>query len=639
MLNSDEADIEIFFDSADFLPPQHSVLDEELGSSKFGYEVWVNRPQSVKERRQRFFQEMGFVDFSSNLCSQEINALELERIMESEGAASSAFSSSPEENVLFDERNGDANFERKVCESSSSGKEHRPGEAEASEECQYGPFDMGKKKMKGWWKLFVKSRKTIGGKVRSKLKREMSKTRRINVKQNKKRWMELSALYLGQEIRAHEGLIWTMKFSPNGQYVASGGEDGVVRVWRIISMDTSSICFDAEDINSTSKVKQEISCSWRKKSNISFMALPNKVLQIEESPLQEFFGHISDVLDLAWSDSNILLSSSMDKTVRLWQIGCDQCMGVFRHSDYVTCIQANPVDKNYFISGSIDGKVRIWGLREKRVVDWADVRDVITAISYHPDGKGFVVGSITGACRFYVASGKHFQLEAEIWVHGKKRSAGNKITGIQFSQKKHQRVMITSEDSKIRVLDGFELVQKFKGIPKSGSQTCGSFTSTENHIISVGEDSHVCIWNCNGLEHSSSKAIKSQRCCEYFSTEGVTVAIPWLVNSTEHASLCGNSEMQHLQEARPSVRDSERFSLGNWFTMEGTCRGSVTWPEEKLPTWNFPFAEDEYDPIELCNRDAWHERVGSETWGLSFVVAGLDGTIKTFHNFGLPVRL
>lgn len=636
MLNSDEADIDIFFDSADFLPPQHSVLGEELGRNRFfGYEVWVNEPRSVTERRQRFLQEMGFAKFSSSICSQENNnALELERIMESEGAVSSAFSSSSEANVLFDEQNGDVNFERNVCES-SSGEEHRPGEAEAPEEYQYGPFDMSKKKMKGWWKLFAESRKTIGGKVRSKLHRETRKTRRIKVKQNKKRWMELSALYLGQEIRAHEGVIWNMKFSPNGHYLASGGEDGVVRVWRVMSMDTSCIFFNAKDTTPTNKGKQEISCSRRKQSNISFLALPNKVLQIEESPLQEFFGHASDVLDLAWFDSNILLSSSMDKTVRLWQIGCDQCLGVFRHNDYVTCIQVNPVDKNYFISGSIDGKVRIWGLCEERVVDWADVRDVITAISYQPDGKGFVVGSISGACRFYAASGKHFQLEAEIWVHGKKRSAGNKITGIQFSQKKHQRIMITSEDSKIRVLDGFELVQKFRGIVKSGSQISGSFTSSENHIISVGEDSHVYIWNCNDLENPTSRPQKSERCCEYFSTEGVTVALPWSVNSTEQTSSVGNSEMRHLQEARNSVRDSKRFSLGNWFTMEGTCQGAVTWPEEKLPSWNLPFAEDEYDPTELCPKDAWH----SETWGLSFVVAGLDGTIKTFHNFGLPVRL
>ncbi|MCI24924.1 WD repeat-containing protein 44-like, partial [Trifolium medium] len=95
------------------------------------------------------------------------------------------------------------------------------------------------------------------------------------------------------------------------------------------------------------------------------------------------------------------------------------------------CIQFNPVDENYFISGSIDGKVRIWGIREERVIDWADIRDVISAISYQQDGKGFVVGSVTGTCRFYVASGKYFKLEAQIGIRGKKKASGNKITGIQ----------------------------------------------------------------------------------------------------------------------------------------------------------------------------------------------------------------
>jgi hypothetical protein len=31
-----------------------------------------------------------------------------------------------------------------------------------------------------------------------------------------------------------------------------------------------------------------------------------------------------------------LLSSSKDKTVCLWQVGCDQCLNVFRHNDYGT---------------------------------------------------------------------------------------------------------------------------------------------------------------------------------------------------------------------------------------------------------------------------------------------------------------
>ena len=123
-----------------------------------------------------------------------------------------------------------------------------------------------------------------------------------------------------------------------------------------------------------------------------------------------------------------LLSASEDKTVRLWQVGCDCCLRVFPHSNYgallanfkfllnicsvnllasqvelpsslfcylfiyfacdaVTCVQFNPVDDNHFMSGSIDGKVRIWAVNSHQVVDWTHIKDIVTAVCYRPDGQ------------------------------------------------------------------------------------------------------------------------------------------------------------------------------------------------------------------------------------------------------------
>ncbi|WVZ24526.1 hypothetical protein V8G54_003070 [Vigna mungo] len=673
MLDSDDGDIDVFFDSLDSLSAQDSVLGkEEFGSERCGCDygdIWVKEPASVKERRERFLQDLGLDDASSSkVCYQERMNLDdssislgFERIRECSGAISNAsilHNDQVSEKVLYggkaasevkislDEVKGcpqgeaDANFEGKEHDFPSTNQEHREADSQ-----EFQDFDMGKRKRKNWWKRFVNERKGGEGNVRSKFNAGANKTRRIKVRQNKKRWLEFSGLFNGQEVRAHKGVIWTMKFSPCGQYLASGGEDGVVRIWRVTSLDKSSICFTSKDSTSNRKVERKNTSPKKKNSYQPFIFLPNSIFQIEESPLQEFFGHSSDVLDLAWSNSDILLSSSMDKTVRLWQIDCNQCLSVFHHNDYVTCIQFNPVDENYFISGSIDGKVRIWGIREERVIDWANIRDVISAISYQEDGKGFVVGSVTGTCRFYVASGKYFQLEAQIDVHGKKKASGNKITGIQFSQKSTQRIMITTEDSKIHIYDGIELVQKYKGLPKSGSQMSGSFTSSGKHIISVGEDSHVYIWNLDDLGNASSKQTKSERSCEYFFSKGVTVAIPWSdVKAYQRGSSSNfshhSSEMQSQSELAPhETRDPERFSLGNWFAIDGTCRGSMTWPEEKLPSWDLPIAEDEYDQQQLCQKNTCQDRIVSETWGLSIVVAGCDGTIKTFHNFGLPIRL
>lgn len=98
--------------------------------------------------------------------------------------------------------------------------------------------------------------------------------------------------------------------------------------------------------------------------------------------------------------------------------------------DTVTCVQFNPVDDDYFISGSIDGIVRIWTISGCQVVDWTDVIDIVTALCYRPDGmvrwsnscpfylvdffifnslifflQGAIIGSMTGNCCFYDASG------------------------------------------------------------------------------------------------------------------------------------------------------------------------------------------------------------------------------------------
>ncbi|XP_022740116.1 lissencephaly-1 homolog [Durio zibethinus] len=653
MLSSDEGENDVFYDSSDCLLVEEPVVaKEELEGGKLEYEIWINEPRSVKERRENFLHGMDLVEFAKSSRIKD-----LERITECSGDVPSSLFSSVENgegymacchrempcqpNLLVNESELEQNIDLKI-----ENKIFSPTQKEAQaylDECENAKVN-GKKFTK-WWKQFLSIRK--GGEssresMVSKPSIKVHKTNRMMVQPNKKGYMEFTALYMGQEIQAHKGFIWTMKFSSDGQYLATGGEDGVVRIWRVTSTDGSSKPFVAEGglVRKMGKGKSGLG---RKKSIHSPVVIPNKIFKIEESPIQEFHGHASDVLDLAWSNTNFLVSSSMDKTVRLWQVGCDQCLNVFHHNNYVTCIQFNPIDDNYFISGSIDGKVRIWGVSEKRVVHWADVRDIITAICYRPDAKEFVIGSITGTCHFYEASGSDVNLKAEIHIRGRKKTSGNKITSIQFSQDKPPKVMITSEDSKLRIFDGVDIVHKFKGLPKSGSQMSASFTWTRRHIISVGEDSHVYVWNYNDLCLQKTKHAKSVRSCEHFFCQDVSVAIPWLGQGVDQR----HSDINDCRAQSPIggaswIRDSERFSLGNWFSIDGSCKGSATWPEEKLPLWDATVVEDEcytYDKQQLCHNSANYHTTLPETWGLVIVTGGWNGTIRTFHNYGLPVRL
>lgn len=40
-------------------------------------------------------------------------------------------------------------------------------------------------------------------------------------------------LYAVQEIAAHSDSIWVAKFSPCGNYLATGGKDAVLKVWKV----------------------------------------------------------------------------------------------------------------------------------------------------------------------------------------------------------------------------------------------------------------------------------------------------------------------------------------------------------------------------------------------------------------------
>ncbi|KAK6919946.1 WD40 repeat [Dillenia turbinata] len=436
----------------------------------------------------------------------------------------------------------------------------------------------------------------------------IDRRREVRERARGKQSKEFSGLYTGQDFLAHEGSILTMKISPDGQYLASAGEDGVVRVWMVIESDTfgnfhmnsSSVYFTINQLGELEpffKDREKMVYSKRllKTSDSACVIFPQKVFQISEIPLHNFHGHSGEVLDLSWSNNKFILSSSTDKAVRLWQVGCDQCIEVFLNNNYITCIQFNPMDDDYFISGSIDGKLRIWAIPGCRVFDRIDVTEIVTALCYSPDGKRAVVGSMTGTCRFYDVSDNRLQLNSQICLQGQKKFLSSRITGLQFSPNIPHKLMVTSADSLVRVLHGTEVICKFRGLRNAGSQICASFTMDGTHMIAASEDSNVYVWNCINQEKSSP--LNNIWSSERFFSDNVSVAIP-----------CGG------------------FKLGNsvlshkWGTFSKLARGEA--PHIKVPITSSPLSKSHSKFLKTsCQSTLSCPYV----WGLVIVTSGWDG--------------
>ncbi|XP_047949197.1 WD repeat-containing protein 44-like [Salvia hispanica] len=70
---------------------------------------------------------------------------------------------------------------------------------------------------------------------------------KVRVRQYGKSVKELTAMYKSQEIQAHSGSIWAIKFSLDGKYLASAGEDCVIHVWQVVETERKGDFFDRSD--------------------------------------------------------------------------------------------------------------------------------------------------------------------------------------------------------------------------------------------------------------------------------------------------------------------------------------------------------------------------------------------------------
>ncbi|PIN21412.1 WD40 repeat-containing protein [Handroanthus impetiginosus] len=679
----DDSNESLFFDALEHIDQE---VDLVSCSRNWEYDVWISAPQSVRERRSKFIRWMGLNssefrgESSSETCENRIDGVYIHRVMDDSGAVlrnssvddefsssrSSLSSWSTDDLDLNECRNGNVNFNggsecmienEEIQEFETASPTSPPLEQFVEREVEVS--ENSPRKMKGLKKQFLSKLRSMTCLMSGNAKDDnvgsygLSQVqgtgiRRNKVRQCQKRLKELSALFTVQDIQAHEGSILTMKFSLDGQYLASAGEDKVVRVWQVIEEERADVIgtLDADpscvyfSVNHQSKLgplkveKDEINKSknLRRTEDSACVIFPQKVFKILEKPLHVFEGHTGDILDLSWSKNNCLLSSSVDKTVRLWRVGVDRCLKVFPHSDYVTCIQFNPVNDDYFISGSIDGKVRIWAIEGHQVVDWTEMRDIITAVAYRPDGQGGIIGSITGTVRSFNLSESLFQLGTQMCVSSKKSSSSRRITGFQFLPQDSTKILVTCADSRIKIIDGMNVIGKYMGPKNAGNQISASFTSDGNHIISSSDDSNIYIWNYSDQGDSSLSQPKRIRSFECFSSDA-SVAIPW-------SGLKSSRPNETSSNPIPFSSPSTCFSLSEEYFFESSSKGSATWPEEKLPVSSprpvtSPISKSQYKLFKTSCQSSSN----SHAWGMVIVAAGWDGRIRSFHNYGLPLPL
>ncbi|BDD54843.1 HIR complex subunit [Monascus purpureus] len=132
----------------------------------------------------------------------------------------------------------------------------------------------------------------------------------------------------------HSGTIHTVRFSPNGKYLASGADDKIVCIYTLEANPPSH----ASTFGTNEAPPVE---NWR--------------------TIRRLIGHDNDVQDLGWSyDSSVLVSVGLDSKAVVWSGHTfEKLKTISIHQSHVKGITFDPANK-YFATASDDRTVRIF---------------------------------------------------------------------------------------------------------------------------------------------------------------------------------------------------------------------------------------------------------------------------------------
>ncbi|KAJ9630804.1 HIR complex subunit [Taxawa tesnikishii (nom. ined.)] len=131
----------------------------------------------------------------------------------------------------------------------------------------------------------------------------------------------------------HSGTIHSVRFSPNGKYLASGADDKIVCVYTLDPNPPTHTTFGSHE---TPPVE-----NWR--------------------IFRRLIGHDNDVQDLGWSyDSSVLVSVGLDSKVVVWSGHTfEKLKTISHHQSHVKGLTFDPANK-YFATASDDRTVKIY---------------------------------------------------------------------------------------------------------------------------------------------------------------------------------------------------------------------------------------------------------------------------------------
>ena len=190
----------------------------------------------------------------------------------------------------------------------------------------------------------------------------------------------------------HTDAIFTVQFSPDGQYLLTGAQDAKIILWSVANGEVKQIFMDHE--------QRVLDVDWRDNTTFASCSGDKKICVYTVGQQKAVFvlpGHTDEINKIEWDPSKRMLAScSDDSTVRVWRPFDRAAPVVLQgHKHNVYTIKWAPGSQKILVSGSFDSTVRVWDVQNRTCLHLLTQHtNAIYTLSFSPRGKFFVSGGI-----------------------------------------------------------------------------------------------------------------------------------------------------------------------------------------------------------------------------------------------------
>jgi eukaryotic-like serine/threonine-protein kinase len=203
-------------------------------------------------------------------------------------------------------------------------------------------------------------------------------------------------------LRGHTDEVRGVAFSPDGKRLATGADDGTVRIWdaetqkELLSIRTGSAWIWAVEFSPDGR---RVAAG---NSDSTITLLDSTTGKVE----QTLRGHTGGVTSLVFTgDGTRMVTGSQDRTVRVWDLSDGKDALVLReHRSGVWSVALSP-DGKWIASGGDDGVLRIHDAASGRELKrLRGHRDTIRSVAFSPDGARLISAAQDQTVRIWDAA-------------------------------------------------------------------------------------------------------------------------------------------------------------------------------------------------------------------------------------------